>query len=112
MKPICLLLYLLLLVSQTEAASFSLFLTDEESQTAEQQAAPGNTLTVDAIMYLNDQSWTIWMNHEKITPEQCPGHIQINKVSQDCVDFEWLGASTPLPLNLKVNETIELPQAE
>lgn len=91
---------------------FSLFLSQSEQHQFNENAShhihlhQPKGITLKAIMMTNESNWTIWINDHKITPESCPNHIRILKVTSDCVDLTW----NEHELNLKTNQTIENPE--
>jgi len=98
--------------------SFSLFLTQEEQSQFNQDPAhpllpwPSNKLTLKAIMMLDENHWTIWLNEHKITPESCPDHVEVVSVTSESVNLVWSTEQGPKTIQLKVRETIDLSDDE
>lgn len=109
-------LYLLSTPALAEAPNFSLFLTDEE-QTLYRQVLPtiskrasDNELRLKAIMLLDEDQWTIWINDQKITPESCPAHMEIQQVSDLGVNMILKTPQGPREIMLKLNEPYVLDE--
>lgn len=100
--------------ARANETNFSLFLTRQECATFNRQtstllsSASDNLVKLNALMYLNETNWSIWINNEKITPDDEHEYIQIKTVTDEFVEFIWMTDHGAPTIKLWVNESIDL----
>jgi hypothetical protein len=47
-------------------------------------------LTLNGIVFVSDKEWVIWINHKRITPNKIPDWLKIIKVTDNCVQCDYL----------------------
>lgn len=97
---------------------FSLFLTEEEQSRFNKDVNLGvltqnaNRLSLKAVMMMDEDNWTVWLNDLKITPDACPPYIQVRSVTPTSVDVVWSKNREPVNVFLNINEAMDLDQLE
>jgi hypothetical protein len=72
---------------KTETTISALEVTDEQKVTT--------TIFLNSIMYLSQDSWTIWINEKKISNyEKDSGDLKVLKITSDNVKFLWVVSKT------------------
>ncbi|MEA1938972.1 MAG: hypothetical protein U9N14_07775, partial [Pseudomonadota bacterium] len=51
-------------------------------------------LVLTGVLYVSADSWTIWLNGKKITPQNLPKEIHWIDVAQDRIQLKWLDRDT------------------
>lgn len=86
----------------------SLFFTDEEMRFIQQNMysniltrpfVQAETITLSAIVYIDENHWTLWVNNIALRPETAFGmeNLEIVKVRPQNVTFLWAPSNTPTP---------------
>jgi len=94
--------------------NFSLFLTSHECDISKKKHQLNrldkdpNYLCLNAILYLDQENWAIWINHRKITTFQYPEDLKIVSVSPEEVQLIWLEKSQNV-ISLKLNKPFTFP---
>lgn len=52
--------------------------------------AETNGITLNGILFVSDKEWVIWVNHKRITPNKNPEWLKVTKVTESCVQCEYL----------------------
>ena len=98
------------------AKDFSLLFTLQEQQQIRQayhkayarQDVPLHQAThlhLNAILYMDEDYWTVWVNGRKITPDSPSTHLTIHEVSATHVHCTWLHARQSYEVELRINQT-------
>lgn len=93
--------------------SFSLFLTTQEKQdhaaiADEKLLRSENEVCLDALVYFDENNWSVWLNGQHITPTTIPEHLEILRVDEDHFEVNWKKDDDVIPLILQVNVVQEL----
>ena len=100
---------------------FSLLFTPQEQQQIRQayqkvytrQDEPIHQATylhLNAILYMDESYWTIWVNGQKITPDSPSTHLTIHEVSATHIRCTWQHMTRNYEVELRANQTF-VPKA-
>ena len=77
----------------------------ESSRLKEIHAAQnGPAISCDAILYMDPQNWTIWVNGQKITSAQKHPEFQVVSVKEGQVELLWKTKGQAMPVILGVGD--------
>lgn len=81
-----------------------------EGASGEQRPAGPREISLGGISYLNKDSWTVWLNSQRVKPDAIPKEIFDIKVSEDHIDIKWYDTSTNLiyPIRLRPHQRFNL----
>ena len=83
-------------------AAESIFFTPKElSALAPQSAIPENgVFTLNAISYVGERNWTIWVNEDVLRPGLTHPSIEVVRVEPGRIHYKWKGETEYLILEI------------
>lgn len=64
----------------------------------------GSSITCQAILYMDSNNWTIWVNGQKISSQQKHPEFQVISVNHQGVELLWTHKNQTLPVTLGVGD--------
>ncbi len=67
-------------------------------------------LSLGGIVYTSTESWIVWLNGQRVTPDAIPKQILDIKVSEDYIELKWIDSFTNLvfPIRLQQHQRFNL----
>lgn len=67
-------------------------------------------VTLGGIAFSNPDDWTIWLNHQRITPDSLPSEAIDLRVYKDFIELRWFDSQTNqiYPIRLRPNQKFNL----
>ncbi|MEN8235990.1 MAG: hypothetical protein ABFQ95_00340 [Pseudomonadota bacterium] len=103
----------------TDKDDFSLLFTPEEQYQikstnrrahirAKTPIHQAKQLHLNAVLYVDENNWTIWINGHKITPNSPNVHLIIHKVSSEHILCTWKHTTQNYEVELRTNQMFKV----